>query len=59
MISFLIGAGGYGPVLSLPLWWGRLIVKRRSDTLFSERYGHVPTITLGPVRVTWRKYRAL
>ena len=43
--------------LSIPLFWGRLNLKWASDSLFSERYGYVPTIQIGPFRVTWRLYR--
>lgn len=47
MASFLI----------IPFFVGQINVKLKKNTLFSERYGQVPTITIGPLRFTWRKWR--
>lgn len=45
--------------IRLRLWFGQLNIKHRDQTLYSERYGKVPTMVIGPVRLTWRKYRSL
>jgi hypothetical protein len=38
------------------LWWGQLNVKHASKKIFSERYGYTPTLTIGPVCFSWRRY---
>jgi len=43
--------------LRVPFFVGQINIKWREATLFSERYGHVPTIAIGPLRFTWRKWR--
>lgn len=35
--------------------WGHLSLKRRSDMLFSERYGHTPVTLIGPLCFAWRQ----
>ena len=48
------------PVVSIPLGWGRLIVKPAwARPLFSERYRVVPTLVIWPLRFTWRGYRSV
>jgi hypothetical protein len=54
----IYGGSFYGPAVSIPLFFGRLIVKPKRSSLFSERYGCVPTIAIGPVRITWRARNA-
>lgn len=40
--------------LSLPLRWGRLVIKWNGLCLFSEREKLVPSWSWGPLRITWR-----
>jgi hypothetical protein len=35
--------------------WGQVNVKLARDSLFSERYGKVPTFSVFGVRFTWRR----
>lgn len=38
--------------------WGNLIIEHADGTmLFSQRYGLVPMLTIGPLRFTWRRLR--
>lgn len=41
----------------IPLLIGQINIKRADKTLFSERYGLVPTFVVLGWRVTWRKWR--
>lgn len=44
--------------LVITVWpWGQINVKWVEDSLFSERYGQVPTIAMFGVRLTWRRWR--
>jgi hypothetical protein len=43
----------------IPLFVGQINIKRVENTLFSERYGHVPTFSIFGWRVTWRKWRKI
>jgi hypothetical protein len=44
--------------LVIPVWpFGQVNLKRVEDSLFSERYGKVPTFVLAGIRVTWRRWR--
>ncbi|MBZ9807676.1 hypothetical protein [Mesorhizobium sp. ESP-6-2] len=47
------------PLFSIPLWFGRLNFKLAKHTLFSERYGFRPSMTIGKYRITWVRYRKL
>lgn len=38
--------------------WGNLIVKKWADRLFSERYGHKPTLKVGPLCISWVRLRS-
>ncbi len=42
--------------LVIRVWpFGQINFKRVENSLFSERYGHVPTFVFAGIRVTWRK----
>lgn len=41
----------------VPVFVGQLNVSWAEEALFSERYGLVPTVALGKLRLTWRKWR--
>lgn len=43
--------------LVIRLWWGQLNFKWVEDSLFSERNGRVPSVAVGPIRITWRERR--
>ncbi|MER9196397.1 hypothetical protein NKI13_24450 [Mesorhizobium australicum] len=45
--------------VAIPLLVGNMIVKNRKDMLFSERYGNMPGIFIGPLRISWVRYRRL
>jgi len=47
--------------VAIPLLFGNLILKHRKDMLFSERYGkkRTPGIFIGPLRISWVRYRRL
>ncbi|MGN6768505.1 MAG: hypothetical protein ACTHJQ_01460 [Rhizobiaceae bacterium] len=45
--------------LSIRLFFGRLNVKWKAALLFSERYGSVPVLCVGPIAFVWRRYRRL
>jgi hypothetical protein len=42
--------------LIIPLFFGQINVKFYRNALFSERYGHAPTLRVGPILFTWRKW---
>jgi len=46
-----------GWFIRIPLFIGQVNMKPVRDTLFSERYGLVPTFSICGVRLTWRKWR--
>jgi hypothetical protein len=48
---------GLYPLISVPLWFGRLNFKLARDSLFSERNGFRPSVAIGRFRVTWFRYR--
>jgi hypothetical protein len=35
--------------------WGHVNVKFAKDSLFSERYGKIPTFAIFGIRFTWRR----
>lgn len=43
--------------LVVPAIVGQVNVKWARNSLFGERNGLVPSITIGPFRLTWRKWR--
>lgn len=44
--------------LVIPIWpWGQVNVKWDKSTMFSERYGYVPTFCIFGIRFTWRRWR--
>lgn len=43
--------------LIIPCFIGQINVKWKEDALFSERYGKVPTIGVGPLLIVWRRWR--
>ena len=45
--------------VAIPLLVGNLIFKHRKDMLFSERYGKMPGIFIGSLRISWVRYRRL
>ncbi|WP_192258635.1 hypothetical protein [Mesorhizobium caraganae] len=45
--------------IAIPLLVGNLILKHRKDMLFSERNGGTPGVSIGPLRISWAKYRKL
>jgi hypothetical protein len=45
-----------GSFLIVPLFVGQLNIKWARNSLFSERNGRVPTIRIGPIRLTWRRW---
>lgn len=45
--------------VAIPLLVGNVIIKHRKDMLYSERYGMRPGIFIGPVRISWVRYRRL
>jgi hypothetical protein len=45
--------------LIIPIWpWGQVNLKLASDSLFSERYGKVPTFVWFGIRFTWRRWKS-
>lgn len=46
-------------IYRIPLLIGQINIKHRRNSLFSERNGLVPTITIGPLRFTWRRWKTL
>lgn len=43
----------------IPFFVGQINIKRAGNTLFSERYGLVPTIVICGWRFTWRKWKRI
>ena len=50
--------GGWFFRIKVP-FFGQINFKPVADTWFSERYGHVPTMVLFGVRITWRGKRKI
>ena len=48
---------GIMPSVGIQTPWGNLIVKKWSDRLFSERYGHQRTLRVGALCVSWVRLR--
>jgi hypothetical protein len=49
--------GSSAPSAGVKTPWGNLIIKRRDDVLFGERYGYMPTAAVGSMRLSWVRLR--
>lgn len=43
-------------LIRIPLFVGQINIKHKRNSLFSERNGYTPSITIGPIRLTWRRW---
>lgn len=43
--------------IRIPLFIGQINIKNSKGTLFSERYGKVPTFVIFGIRFTWRRWK--
>lgn len=44
-------------LIRVPLMFGQLNIKHKKNSLYSERTGSCPSFTIGPLRLTWRRWR--